>query len=119
MLVTPIVFKKYLLGAIQLINKAGGNEFTEKDESAVKEIARVLGIAFFKNQKIAERKRATKFDYLITHNIITEKELNEAMATAVHRQRWGETSVLSHLQFVEFVSPGGNSRRSAAECFEK
>ncbi|HDI78857.1 MAG TPA: GspE/PulE family protein [Desulfobacteraceae bacterium] len=94
-LVTPIVFKKYLLGAIQLINKAGGNEFTEKDESAVKEIARVLGIAFFKNQKIAERKRATKFDYLITHNIITEKELNEAMATARKKKVSVESVLIS------------------------
>ena len=94
-LVTPIVFKKYLLGAIQLINKKSGNEFTEKDESAVKEIARVLGIAFFKNQKIAERKRPTKFDYLITHNIITEKELNEAMATARKKKVSVESVLIS------------------------
>jgi len=94
-LVTPIVFKKYLLGAIQLINKKSGNEFTEKDESAVKEIARVLGIAFFKNQKIAERKRPTKFDYLITHNIITEKELNEAIATARKKKVSVESVLIS------------------------
>ncbi|MFH1349676.1 MAG: GspE/PulE family protein, partial [Pseudomonadota bacterium] len=81
-LVAPITYNKYLLGAIQLINKKNGDPFTQEDQSSVTEIARVLGIAFFKNQKAAQRTKPTKFDNLITTNIITNKDLEQAIVNA-------------------------------------
>jgi len=81
-LVAPISYNKYLLGVIQLINKKGGDRFTREDQTSVLDIARILGIAFFKNQKAAQKSRPTKFDYLVTNNIVTAKDLNEAMSRA-------------------------------------
>ena len=70
----PIIHNKYLLGVIQLINKKDGTHFTLEDQSSLMEIAKVLGLAFFNNQKIVRKKKPTKYDFLITHNIITDKE---------------------------------------------
>ena len=43
-LCVPIVFKKMLLGAIQLVNRKDGNSFTEQDEKNVSELSETLGI---------------------------------------------------------------------------
>jgi len=94
-LVAPITFNRYLLGVIQLINKRKGNNFTLEDQSSVLEIARVLGIAFFNNQKMAKKSKPTKFDYLISSHIVTHKDLEKAMITARKTKKQVE-SVLMH-----------------------
>ena len=81
-LVAPIKFKKYLLGVIQLVNKVNGKYFSLEDQKNVTEIAQVLGIAFYNHRKIFQRGRATKTDYLISNNIVTRKNLEDAMAMA-------------------------------------
>jgi len=81
-LVAPIVYNKYLLGVIQLINKKNGGIFTVDDQTSVMEIAKVLGLAFFNNQKILQKKKPTKYDFLITNNIITDKDMEKAMGEA-------------------------------------
>jgi GAF domain-containing protein len=81
-LVAPVSYNKYLLGVIQLINKKSGKQFTQEDQTSVQEIAKVLGIAFFNNQKATQKRRPTKFDYLIANNIITEKDLEQAISTS-------------------------------------
>ncbi len=81
-LVAPITFNNYLLGVVQLINKKSGKHFTLQDQSSFLEVARVLGIAFFNNQKAVRKKRPTKFEYLISNNIINNKDLERAMVTA-------------------------------------
>ena len=81
-LVAPIKFKKYLLGVIQLVNKVNGKYFSLEDQKNVTEIAQVLGIAFYNHRKILQRGRATKTDYLISNNIVTRKNLEDAMALA-------------------------------------
>lgn len=51
----PIVAdNKYLMGVLQLLNKKSGSRFTRKDEEAVDEIAKALGIAFFNLRKISK-----------------------------------------------------------------
>src|SRR5438045_2424576 len=45
-LAVPIMFEKYLLGVVQLINRKHAPAFTGLDEDAAEEIARILGIAF-------------------------------------------------------------------------
>ena len=37
---TPILFDKYLLGVLQLVNKRGGGAFSARDEEAAEELAR-------------------------------------------------------------------------------
>jgi len=77
----PIIYQKFLLGAIQLINSKDGSAFTRTDEKSVMELAKILGIALY-NQKRISRTRATKFDYLLENHILTQKELNLGIAKA-------------------------------------
>jgi type II secretory ATPase GspE/PulE/Tfp pilus assembly ATPase PilB-like protein len=85
-LVAPIKFSKYLLGVIQLINKGNGKCFTLEDEKSLVEIAKVLGIAFYNHRKLKQSKTRTKFDYLTSNNIISQKDFEEAMALARKRK---------------------------------
>ncbi len=94
-LVAPITFNRYLLGVIQLINKKKGNNFTLEDQSSVLEIARVLGVAFFNNQKLAKKSKPTKFDHLISSHIITHKDLERAMITARKTKKQVESVLMS------------------------
>jgi len=81
-LAAPITFDKNLLGVIQIINKVSGKHFTLEDQNSVIEIAKVLGIAFHNHKRLEQHIKRTKFDYLINNNIITRKDLEEAMLVA-------------------------------------
>lgn len=96
-LAAPIIYKRYLLGVIQLINKRGESRFTEEDESSLVEIAKVLGTAFFKNQKAARRPVFTRFEYLIRNNIIGSEDLNEAMSRARITNKTVESVMMADL----------------------
>ncbi|MGW8325732.1 MAG: GspE/PulE family protein, partial [Desulfobacterales bacterium] len=87
-LAVPIIFKKYLLGVIQLINRKGGGSFTRLDEQSATEMANILGIALY-NQKRMAKARPNKFDYFVHNHILTQRELDKAIADA----RAGKTSV--------------------------
>jgi len=114
MLVAPITYEnKYLLGVIQLINKKKGSPFSASDETSVLDIAKVLGIAFYKNQKAAQKARSTKFDYLISYNIISEKDL----ATAMSRARTAKKSIESVLMS-DFDVSKDDIGRSLANHFQ-
>ncbi|KAF0117371.1 MAG: phytochrome sensor protein, partial [bacterium] len=80
-LAAPIIFERYLLGVIQLINKKDGTDFTVEDQRSITEIAKILGIAFYNQIKMGKR-RSSKFDYLVTNHIITSRELEEAIKDA-------------------------------------
>jgi type II secretory ATPase GspE/PulE/Tfp pilus assembly ATPase PilB-like protein len=97
-LVAPIPYKNYLLGVIQLINKKHGLHFTAEDQTSVMEIAKVLGIAFYNNQKVMQRTKASKFDSLIAYNIITYKDLEQAMAVARKIKQPVENVLMSDYQ---------------------
>jgi len=86
-LVAPIKFNKYLLGVIQLINKVTGNHFTLEDQKSATEIAKILGIAFYNHRLLKQQNRKTKFDYLITNNIIARKDLEQAIVVARKTKR--------------------------------
>ena len=94
-LAAPILHDKYLLGVIQLINKQEGTHFTLEDQSSVMEIASVLGVAFFNNQKVVAKKKPTKYDYLITNNIITDKDMERAMGDARKLKKSVESVLMS------------------------
>jgi type II secretory ATPase GspE/PulE/Tfp pilus assembly ATPase PilB-like protein len=87
-LAVPIIFKKYLLGVIQLINRKGGGSFTRLDEQSATEMANILGIALY-NQKRMAKARPNKFDYFVLNHILTQRELDKAIADA----RAGKASV--------------------------
>lgn len=97
-LTCPITHNKYLLGVVQLINKKDASQFTPEDQSSAQEIARVLGVAFFNNQKAVQKKRPAKFDYLITNNIVTDKDLMQAMSNARKLKKPVESVLMSEYQ---------------------
>ena len=77
-LAAPIFHKKQLMGVIQILNrKVGQGSFSPDEKGLLQEIAEVLGIAFFNQQRFATR-RKTKFDYLISHDLLKEDELESA-----------------------------------------
>ncbi len=80
-LVIPIVFKSFVLGAIQLINRKGGGPFIKGDEANVIELSNIMGIALYKQKKMATN-RKSRFDYLLQNQILTQKELNQAIASS-------------------------------------
>lgn len=87
-LTVPIFYKKYVIGVFQLINKKNGKRFSLEDQHSATEVANVLGIAFYNQKKLSQqRTKRTKFDYLINNNVITEKELERAIAIAREQKK--------------------------------
>ena len=81
-LAVPILFEKYLLGVVQMINKRHGPAFTSQDEDAVEEIARILGIAFYNQHRVARQSKPSRFGTLIDKGALSEKDLETAVSNA-------------------------------------
>jgi len=83
-LVAPILFKKMLIGAIQLVNRKDGKPFTEEDERNLTELAETMGIGLYNQKKMAAAKkgRRNKYDHLMENHILTQKELTRAVTLA-------------------------------------
>lgn len=80
-LVVPILYKTFMLGAIQFINHKKGTPFSKKEEDFGKELAKIMGIAMYNQKRMAQSQtRNSKFDYLLGKHILTQKELNKAIA---------------------------------------
>ena len=77
----PIAFNKYLLGALQLINRRDDSRFTQSDERAAHQLAETFGIALY-NQKRKARAKANRYQYLIDNRLLTENKLQLAMESA-------------------------------------
>lgn len=81
-LAAPILFEKYLLGVLQLINKKSGPVFTDQDVEAAEEIARILGIAFYNQHRASRQTRPSRFGLLVDRGVISEKDLEAAVTSA-------------------------------------
>jgi type II secretory ATPase GspE/PulE/Tfp pilus assembly ATPase PilB-like protein len=82
-LCTPILFEKYLLGVLQLINKRGAaTSFNPKDEEAAEELAKILGIAFYNQHRAARANKPSKFGLLVDKGLVSEKEIENAITSA-------------------------------------
>jgi type II secretory ATPase GspE/PulE/Tfp pilus assembly ATPase PilB-like protein len=81
-LACPILFDKYLLGVMQLINKRGGGAFSPKDEEASEELAKILGIAFYNQHRAARTNKPSKFGGLIDKGLVSEKDIENAISNA-------------------------------------
>jgi len=79
---TPILFEKYLMGVLQAVNKKTGERFVEDDEAALREIARILGVALYNQRRVTRQNQPNKYGYLIDKGIISEKQLEEAVQNA-------------------------------------
>ncbi|MFO7560066.1 MAG: GspE/PulE family protein [Desulfobacterales bacterium] len=80
-LVAPIIFKKLLLGAIQLINRKNGSPFNEFDEKNILELSETLGIGLYNQKRMGAGRagRKSKYDYLLENHILTQKELKRVI----------------------------------------
>src|SRR5687768_8998261 len=81
-LTTPILFEKYLLGVLQLINKRGPGSFSPKDEEAAEELSKILGIAFYNQHRAARSNKPSKYGLLVDKGLVTEKDLENAVTNA-------------------------------------
>jgi type II secretory ATPase GspE/PulE/Tfp pilus assembly ATPase PilB-like protein len=79
---TPILFEKYLMGVLQAVNKKVGDVFTGDDEAALREIARILGVALYNQRRVTRQNQPNKYGNLIDKGVISEKQLEEAVALA-------------------------------------
>ncbi|MBS3809693.1 MAG: GAF domain-containing protein, partial [Desulfobacterales bacterium] len=96
-LVAPIVFKSFVLGVIQLMNRKEGGPFTDQEEANVSELAKIMGIALYKQKKMAAS-RKNRFDYLLENHIMTRKELDRAVSEAREKKLPIETYLVEHLK---------------------
>jgi type II secretory ATPase GspE/PulE/Tfp pilus assembly ATPase PilB-like protein len=97
-LVFPIIYKKFLLGGIQMINRTSGDAFNAIDEWAVEELAKILGIALYNQKRMARGGRPTKFDYILENHILTRKELDKAITQARQRKEPIEDILMGELK---------------------
>lgn len=97
MLVYPLLQGEDLMGVMQLVNKKRGDRFTECDDRNAKIIAQTLSLAFFNQKKIARQKR-TKFGFLVESGIISQDELNNAIAKSRKNRIAVEAILLSDLK---------------------
>ena len=79
---TPIVFDKYLLGVLQLVNKRGGGAFSQKDVEAAEELGKILGIAFYNQHRAARTNKPSKFGALVDKGLVSEKDVEKAISAA-------------------------------------
>ncbi len=97
-LVAPTIFKKYIMGVIQLINRKNDRPFSEREETSVLELGKILGIALYNQKRMAARVRETKFDYLIEQHLLTQKELNNIIAEARQKKDTIENILMRDLK---------------------
>jgi type II secretory ATPase GspE/PulE/Tfp pilus assembly ATPase PilB-like protein len=87
-----------VLGVIQLLNKKHGGRFTKEDEVSVARLAKTLGIAFHNQHQLGQQRRGTKFDYLISQGLVSQEEINTAIAEARRGQTDVETVLLEQFK---------------------
>jgi len=76
-LASPILRNNVLMGVIQILNKKKPGRFSDEETGFVQEIAEVLAVAFYNQERLAKR-RKTRFDYLISRDLLKEEELDSA-----------------------------------------
>jgi type II secretory ATPase GspE/PulE/Tfp pilus assembly ATPase PilB-like protein/putative methionine-R-sulfoxide reductase with GAF domain len=76
-LAVPVFFQRYLMGAIQLINRKADGPFSKVDEKAAQELAKIIGIGLH-NLKKTQRQSNNKFTYLLQKHLISPKDLKKA-----------------------------------------
>lgn len=97
MLVVPMIHNNRLMGVLQLINKKQGDQFTDEDSKNARLMAETIALAFFNQSKFVQPK-PTKFSYLINNGILSDTELNQAIAKARRNQIDIEQILLNELK---------------------
>lgn len=80
-LAVPILYERVVMGVIQIINRKGGGTFSAGEQRFLSEMADILGVAFYNQQRMAEKQR-TRFDGLINRGLITEQDQEQSWREA-------------------------------------
>jgi len=94
----PIVYKNYLLGVIQLMNRKDGPAFVEIDERSLKEVSDILGIALYTQKKLTRRYATGKFNLLLENHLVTQDEVEKAIIKARQKNVAIESILVSDLK---------------------
>jgi type II secretory ATPase GspE/PulE/Tfp pilus assembly ATPase PilB-like protein len=97
----PIIFKNYLLGVIQLMNRKTGSAFREIDERSLKEVSDILGIALYTQKKLAKRYATGKFNLLLENHLLTQNELEQAIVEARQKNTAIESVLISNFNIAK------------------
>jgi len=81
-LTVPILYEKYLMGVLQLLNKRQGAAFTGEDLVGAQEIAKTLGIALYNRRRLQRPRPTHRFSALLEKGLIPEKTFQEALTHA-------------------------------------
>lgn len=109
-LAAPIFHNKTLMGVVQILNKkTGSGKFSDDEKGFLEEISDVLGVAFYNQERYA-RRRKTRFDYLITHDLLKEEDLDSA---------WEESREAKETIEVFLMRKYGVSRDDIGRSFEE
>ena len=84
LLAAPIIFKTFMLGVIQVMNRKKEGQYSKEDESSLQELAKFLGVALYNHKRTAgkNKKQVSKFDYLLENQITSQKEIDRAVIEA-------------------------------------
>ena len=94
----PVLHEGKVLGVVQILNKKRGTRFTKEDEQSVTRLAKTLGIAFNTQAQLGAQRRGTKFDYLIAQGLLSQDEVNQAIAVARQKNIDVETVVVEQFR---------------------
>ena len=94
-LAVPIFFQKYLMGAIQIINRKDDQPYSPVNEGAAIDLAKMIGIGLYK-QKRSARQANNKFNSLLQKHLINPKELSKAFADAERNKQPIETILMEN-----------------------
>ena len=94
-LTAPVFHNGKLMGVVQILNKkpGGTGKFSEDEKGFLQEMTEVLGVAFFNQERFA-RRRKTRFDYLISRDLLKEEELDAAWEESREQKETMEAFVM-------------------------
>lgn len=109
-LCVPVNYGNRLMGVIQILNKkTGTGKFSDEEVSCAQDIAEVLGIAFYNQERLAKR-RKTRFGHLIARGLITENDLDQA---------WDEVRATKELIENILMEKYGVSKEDIGKSYEE
>ncbi len=109
-LAMPIIYGGETMGVIEIINKKGPERrFMDNEPVLLQEIAEVLAIALYNQQRIDPKVKRSKFSYLTSNDLITEEDLNQAREEARELQEPLENVLMKRYKI---------SKSDIGQCFE-
>jgi len=96
-LAVPILHDDIVRGVVQILNKKGGNRFSEEEQSFLEEIAGVIGIAIHNQDRIRKKKKS-KFDYLLRCGLIKDEDLESSWEEAKRNKQTIEDYLMLNFQ---------------------